>query len=420
MQKEVALKIWYTITASPRRAVGVLLLAAFVLTACGGGGADSWPGVATDAETNAIYIANDEKVVAVNPASGATLWDYDHDDAKFYAVPTVVDGVVYVGDYEQRLHAIDATNGEALWVYEPEKDTIIGPVSTTPTDRVIGGAEVGPDYIYVGLGSRNVVAIVPETAEEAWIFETDHGVWAKPLYVPADEEMGRDTAVLYVASLDQNLYALNPETGQKLWEKSMGGAVPGNMTYDAARHWLYVGTFVSEVVAVDLTERRIVDRFETNDWVWGAPALDAEHDMLYVGDLSGTLYAISVTDEGLSQVWEKDLSDEALRATPLVAGDIIVVGSQDKHIYALNREDGRKLWDKGLGGEVLTNMIFVSAVERAPVVDEGDAATDGDDDDDTAAPAGPIDLVVVGTDDGDNRLVAYNIQTGDRDWRYDD
>lgn len=411
-KKELALKIWRTIIASPRRAVGVLLLAAFVLTACGGGSADSWPGVATDIETKAIYIANDEKVVAVNPASGATLWDYDYDDTKFYAVPTVVDGVVYVGDFEERLHAIGAADGTHLWVYEPEKDTIIGPISTTPTDRVIGGAEVGPDFVYVGLGSRNVIAISRETQEKAWIFETDHGVWAKPLYVPADADLDR-VATLYVVSLDQNLYALDPDTGAKLWEMNMGGAVPGNMTYDAARHWLYVGTFVSEVVAVDLTNRKIVDRFETDDWVWGAPTLDVEHDRLYVGDLSGNLYAIDVTDEGLTQAWKEDVTDGALRASPLIAGNLVIVGSQRERVFALNKEDGKKVWETGVDGEALTNLILVLAVERAPA--DGD---DGDDDD--AAPAGPVDLVIVGTDDGDNRLVALNIQTGDRDWRYDD
>jgi outer membrane protein assembly factor BamB len=412
------LNIWHTITSSPRRVFGVLLLAALVLASCGGSRTDSWPGVTIDADTSAIYIANDERVVAVNPNSGATLWKYGYEGAKFYAVPTVVDGVVYVGDYQERLHAIDATNGERLWVYEPDKEKIIGPISLRATDRVIGAVEVGPDYVYVGLGSRNVIAISRETHEEAWKFETKHGVWAKPLYVPADEEMGRDTAVLYVVSLDQNLYALDPATGKKLWEKSMGGAVPGDMTYDVARNWLYVGTFVSEVVAVDLTSRTIVDRFETADWVWGAPAYDVDKDTLYVGDLSGNVYAIRVTDEGFSQVWEKDLSDEAIRSSPLIVGDIIVVGSKDKHVYALNKGDGKKLWDKGVDGEALTNLLFVSQAEGAPAADT--SSTAGDNADATAVPTGPIDLVVVGTDKGDNRLVALNIETGDRDWRYGD
>ncbi len=385
------------LSTAQRRAIGGLLLLAVVLTACGGGGSESWAGVAAGSDPDTIYLAYERRVAAVNPIDGAVKWTYDYDDIYFFAVPTVADDILYIGDYQGQLHAINVENGEALWVYTPERKMLIGPLALEAKDRVIGGVGVGPEHVYFGLGSRNVVAVSRETGEKAWTFETDHGVWAQPLYLPADPELGRDADMLYVVSLDHHLYAIAPETGDQLWKKDLGGAAPGNPVYDAARNRVYVGTFISEMIAVDLSTREIVARYETEDWLWGAPAF--EDDVLYFGDLSGNLYAVRATDEGFAEVWRRDeLAEGAIRATPLITGDTVVAGSKDEHIYAVNKESGANRWYKKTEGEALTNLVFV------PEVAVDDEST--------------VDWVVVGTDDSDNLLIAYDIENGERSWRY--
>lgn len=251
--------------------------------------------------------------------------------------------------------------------------------------------------MFFGLGSRNVVAVSRETAQEVWTFETNHGVWAAPLYVPADPNDETSRAVLYVVSLDHYLYAINPDTGKQLWKKDMGAAVPGDMVYDEARDRIYLGTFVSELLAVDLKTHEIVDRFETKDWLWGSPAF--EDDILYFGDLSGQLYAVRVSDDGFEQVWQRAVAEDAIRSTPLLAEDMVVVGSKDKKVYAVDKQDGSGRWYKSTKGEVLTNLVFVPA-------DVQDSES--------------VDLVVVGTDERDKLMIAYDAATGEEGWHYSD
>lgn len=391
------MNIGRTLLATPRRAVGVLLLLAFVLTACGGVSGESWAGIAADTEAKAIYVAYNERVVALNPATGESLWRYSYENAKFFAPPTVVDGTLYIGDYVGRLHCLDTATGEARWIYEPERRRVLGPLSPDPTDRVISPVTVGPELAYIGMGSRNVVAVSLTTHEKVWTFETDHGVWAQPLYLPADAELGREQDVLYIVSLDHFLYALEPATGRVLWKKDLGAAAPGDPVYDPALNRLYIGTFVSELLAIDLNTHAIVDRFETQDWLWGAPWLDG--DMLYFGDLSGTLYAVRTTEAGFEEVWSRELTEAAIRATPLVTDDLIVVGARDKHIYALNKADGTNRWYEQTKSALLANLVYVP----------------GDPDDPEAA-----GLVIVGSDSGDELVYAYNLATGSRSWRYGD
>ena len=379
-----------------RLLLGVLLLGTLALAACGGPAQESWVGISTDEQQSTLYVSQGRKVAALNPASGAILWEYTDGDAMFYAVPTVVDGTVYVGDYSGRMHAISA-DGQRLWRYQPAQQAILGPIEVTPRDRVIGGAAVDSDKVFFGLGSRNVVAVSRTSGQEMWTFHTNHGVWARPLYVPTDPANGVDRAVVYVTSLDHNLYALDAETGDELWRRNLGGAAPGNMVYDPARQRIYAGTFVSELVAVDLVSRDIIARFKTDGWLWGSPAFDG--DVLYFGDLTGALYAVRVTDSGFEQVWKMPVAEGGIRATPILSNGLVIVASKDRNVYAVDKEDGAGRWYQGAQGQVLADLVFVPGA--------------GADEEATA-------LVIVSTNQGDRLVIALAANSGEERWVYSD
>jgi len=376
--------------------MGILLILAFVLTACGGTVGGSWAGVSANRSGETIFVAYNQSIVALNAFSGAIKWEYpdeDSRDAQFFAQPVADNGSVYVGDYEGRLHAIDAESGARQWMYEPERETLIGPLSPEAKDRVISGVALSPDLAFFGLGSRNVVAVARENASEVWTFETGHGVWGTPLYLDAESSPSGEPLLL-VTSLDHNLYALNPQTGDEYWRLNLGGAAPGNILYDAERQRVYIGTFGAGVAAVDLESASIVTRFETEDWVWGNPALDG--DRLFMGDLGGNLYAVEIGEDNLAQDWKVNLTTGSIRGTPLVIDDLVIVGAEDGRIYAVDREDGTGVWEKNVEGKVLTELVSVS--------DEDDGTT----------------RVVAGTDKNENLLVALNVTDGERAWTYAD
>ena len=384
----------------PTHVAFLLMAAALLLSACGGNSNDSWAGLTLDSEQQFVYVANNDKVVALDGLSGATVWEYKR-DTKFYAIPTIADGVLYVGDYEGHVHAVDLEDGSSLWEYEAEIDKLIGPISTEPKDRVISGVALDGDKVFFGLGGSDVVAVSRSSAEELWKFETDHGVWGTPLYIPAGDADG--VPVLYVASLDHHFYAINADTGEMLWRIDLEGAAPGNMLYDPLRNRVYVGTFGSELLAIDLAEQTIAARFETEAWVWDGPALEVLENgtqMLYLGDLEGNLYAVRVTEGGgLVQEWKRPVTDEALRATPLLLDDMVIVGSQDNRVYALNKTDGGELWDTETKGEVLSEMVAASGDSES-----GEA----------------LDLIIVSTSDNDELVLALDAATGEKAWNYKD
>jgi outer membrane protein assembly factor BamB len=384
---------------SPRILVSVLLLGVLLLAACGGESGESWAGISANPDGSALYVSYGKRVAALNPATGERLWSYptkDKQDAQFFAVPVVDRESIYVGDYKGSLHSI-TLDGVERWVYKPAKTNLIGPISTTPNDRVISGVAVDSDKVYFGLGSRDVVAVSRETAEKVWTFKTGHGVWAMPLYLPANPDDPNSRATLVVVSLDHHLYALDAETGKKLWDKNLGGAAPGGLLYDPESSRVYVGTFLSEMLAIDLDSHEIVARYATDGWVWDPPVL--KDGVLYFGDLSGWLYAVRVTDNGFEAVWSQQIAKRAIRATPLLTDGLVVVGSKDKHVYAVSKESGLVQWEKETKGEVLSEMLFVPGSPQDPE---------------------SSDLVVVATSDRKELLLAYKSESGEVAWRYSD
>jgi outer membrane protein assembly factor BamB len=117
--------------------------------------------------------------------------------------------------------------------------------------------------------------------------------------------------------------------------------------------------------------------------------------MLYVGDSSGWVYALDVSGEGFSEVWSRQVAQRAVRATPLVVGDTLIVASRDRRAYWLTRTDGVEVFNREVAGEILANPLLI---ERNDSISES--------------------LVIVSTMANQESLVAFTIDNGERRWVY--
>jgi outer membrane protein assembly factor BamB len=74
--------------------------------------------------------------------------------------------------------------------------------------------------------------------------------------------------------------------------------------------------------------------------------------------------------------------------------DLVITGSQDRYVYAVDRESGNTIWKEKVSGTVLTDLILVPATDENPAE------------------------VVVGTSSQDNLLIALDTTNGDRGWHH--
>jgi outer membrane protein assembly factor BamB len=123
-------------------------------------------------------------------------------------------------------------------------------------------------------------------------------------------------------------------------------------------------------------------RFHTEGNIYGPPAFDAASGRIYFGATDKKLYALDA--RGLF-LWAFETGDN-VASRPVVAGDTVVFGSENRNVYGLDTGTGRERWTVSTGGPVVSSPAF----------------EDG--------------MVVIGSDDG--AVYGLDPQTGDEMWRY--
>jgi outer membrane protein assembly factor BamB len=210
---------------------------------------------------------------------GATVEDGNGLTARA-GVETTIEGVsewpAFGGDRQRsgRSPSPDAEGavGNLIW----DSGTVIG-------DRVYSSPALGADgTIYIGSLDNKVYALDPADGSELWSFTTGDRVSSSPA-------VGADGTV-YVGSLDSNVYALEPADGSERWSFTTGDAVTSSPAL-GADGTIYVGSYDNKVYALDPADGSERWSFTTGDSVESSPALGAD-GTAYVGSHDNKVYAI--------------------------------------------------------------------------------------------------------------------------------
>jgi outer membrane protein assembly factor BamB len=347
----------------------ILLMFTLLLVACSQ--ENPWPGV-SKTDDNEVFVSY-ERFIAKLDANGKRVWVFPEKDERetmFYAPPVVDDGTVYVGDYNGNVYAVDRETGKEIWAYKVGGTKLFGIANFGgSTDRVIAPIAIAENILFVP-DELGVFALHKETGKLLnWKLDSDRAVWSQPIYVPATEDK---PAMLFVASLDHSLYALDvseidledtvgkledAEETEVLWKADLEGAAAGQPTYDMEHGILFVGTFGSKMLAVSAEDGNILGEYETEGWVWEGPTL--YDGILYFGDIKGYLHAVTFNDGNFERIWSRQVAKGKLRARPLVTDDLVIVASDDNTIYAVRRDTGEREWERDVESKALADLFQI-------------------------------------------------------------
>jgi outer membrane protein assembly factor BamB len=292
-----------------------------------GNGVFSSPAIGSD---GTVYVgSNDDKVYALNGATGAKKWEF-LTGGWVHSSPAIgSDGTVYVGSWDNKVYALNGATGAKKWEFLTG-----GEVYSSPA--------IGSDgTVYVG--SKKVYALNGATGAKKWEYLTGNGVFSSPA-------IGSDGTV-YVGSHDNKVYALNGATGAKKWEFLTGGGVASSPAI-GSDGTVYVGSYDKKVYALNGATGAKKWEFETGSGVNSSPAIGSD-GTVYVGSFDKKVYALNGATG--AKKWEF-LTGEGVYSSPAIGSDgTVYVGSYDKKVYALNGATGAKKW------EFLTGMVVFSS-----------------------------------------------------------
>ena len=255
-------------------------------------------------------------LVALDIATGVPVWEHEFskDDDPWGAKLAVGSGRVVVAT-SRSVVAVDAATGARLWrrpigQYGPSPPMIAG-------DLVV--VESG------GVGNTVYAFTLADGAPR----------WQGPAAGTATIAGGQ------VATTGTTGHAVMRDlvTGRPLWgrfEGILGGR--GEVgTYDGRYLWVAGDDLRSRVV--DMVARRLVRRFDGYATAFAAP-------FVYVAQDSRV---VALDPRTLEERWVRDLEASELVTAPLVADDLVFVGSHRGSIFALDRMTGAVRWSGPAG-----------------------------------------------------------------------
>jgi outer membrane protein assembly factor BamB len=256
------------------------------------------------------------------------------DSGQLLARPVVAEGRVFTMDAEGTISAFDAQTGDLAWRFEPEE--------LRDEAEFGGGLAYDGGWLFATLSSGTVIALNAASGTEVW-----NRSLLLPLRAPPTVSDGR----LLVVSADNQVYALDGETGQPLWRHTgflEGTGLLGGPSPAVGDSVVVVPYSSAEVYALRLENgrplwndtvqrpRRTQGLAEIND-IDGMPVIDASR--VYVAGYGGQTAAIDLL-RGI-RVWDIDL---ASIETPWLAGDFIYLLTARGEVVCLLRDNGRVRW----------------------------------------------------------------------------
>jgi outer membrane protein assembly factor BamB/predicted Ser/Thr protein kinase len=284
------------------------------------------------------------------------IWEFKCED-EVRSSPTVADGILYVGAYDNNLYALDAKMGSFHWKYPTE-----GGIAATPC--------VWKDRVLIGSEDRFLYAVSARTGRILWTCPTDGRIRSSARVEFEHAFFGSD---------DYRLYAINVHSGRVVWKFEALGPIRSSPV--VGDEIVYVGSEDNHLYAVDLQSGSQKWKFRSNRGITSSPILS--DGMVIFGSSDWNVYAL---DEHSGWIIWRTRTGQAVISSPAIQDGVVYVGSADGCMYALDISNGRQIWKYDAGSQIVSN----------PAVTES--------------------MVYFGTIDGD--VVSVNIKSGKERWRF--
>jgi outer membrane protein assembly factor BamB len=259
---------------------------------------------------------------AALPDKLVELWTFPTKDSVEAAV-AVANGVVYLGSMDEHLYALDLEKGAEKWKYKG------GPFKAPPS--------VHDRFVYAGDADGLFHCVDAAKGTKRWTFETGAEIDSGANFAPESVLFG---------STDETLYCLNLE-GKERWKFKISGPIYGSPAVADGR--TFVAGCDSNVHVLDVAKGSELLAVELSGQTGATPAVAG--DRIFVGTMSNDVQAVDWKKGEVAWTFRPKKA-LAFRSSAAVTDALVVIGSQDRRVYALKRDDGKEAWNFATGGRV--------------------------------------------------------------------
>lgn len=316
----------------PLLILALLLVGSVLLTGCTGGiVVNNWPGVNTDG--TAVYLSN-QMLHRLNINDGLQQWQSPAKaDAKhaLFAAAAYSGDAVYTADNGGRVQSINSNTGSVNWAFEASKKPFSADLILVD-DLLFAASTDGTLYVLNTNGGLQ------------WKFDSKNTL----LFAPTVHE-----GMVYLASMDKNLYALDAKDGTKKWEFAMQAIALDSPVVSKDGSLVLISTLGNKLFALDAASGAVKWEKSLPAAAWSKPI--ELNEMVVLGDNAGKVTALDLTTG--SDKWATDMGAPVI-SSGVVVGDGWVFGTEKGDLVKLD-QNGGKVWTRTIAGSIYTDLVTV-------------------------------------------------------------
>jgi outer membrane protein assembly factor BamB len=320
-------------------------------------------GIAHAQESEIILARGDAQRTGNYPVTGLpefheVAWEGDVDLASLGS-PVLHNGVLYMGNQRGFLNAINVETGEVLWrkrlageigsvsfadgvlyagginyfAIDPESSETLWSIPLN--EEVYGSALILENRMYFTTSAGTVYAVDLESHEILWQFE------GEGFTIASLANWGN----LILAGIQENLFALDKETGEIVWQKHLENAFWFGPAIADGKLFVGAGS-TNFAYAIDVETGEELWQFEGVSDAWSAAAIG--DGLVYIGNKDGTMSALDMETGEI--VWQF-VAEDWLVSDPVLADGVLYFGEgnhenreRPSNLYALDAQTGEELW----------------------------------------------------------------------------
>jgi len=204
--------------------------------------------------------------------------------------PVVSDNLVFYGDWDGVLYANDISNGSLAWKFDTRTD------GTYPwPNSILSSLVAQQGQLYFAGKSNRLYSLDALTGNKNWHYSSPTDQWLIGGPVLAE-------GVIYLGSSDQHLFhAIDAQSGNLIWSTGLDGRIWGRALIQDGL--VYIGS--NSLFTLEKTSGKILRKFEF-------PSVHEERKFGDYSDRSANFHS-----------------------SPVLFEDLVILGSDDGHIYAI-------------------------------------------------------------------------------------
>jgi outer membrane protein assembly factor BamB len=277
-------------------------------------------------EIEIFTVDREGQVTSLDLASGAINWQVELEMVITGGVGHG-DGILIVGNNRGEIIIMDDSNGSVLWKKELSSVMLSSPL-------------VQDDVLIVRTGDGRIFGLSTENGSQLWVY--DRGVPVLTLRGNSSPVIGGKELV-FTGFDSGKVAAVGVQHGRLLWEAN--ASVPRGRS-DLERlvdidgsmilvgRVLYVATYQGRIVAIDALEGEILWAKEMSSYA----GISADERHIYVTDSDSNLWAVDRVSGDM--LWKQDKLAYRQLTAPISIGDYILVGDFEGYVHVLSRLDG--------------------------------------------------------------------------------